>query len=414
MQGTKDSQKTSTLTTIGKEDLILIVVDSKPIPTLAKAYEEFKAFKTDLKDTTKKQYDQSMYQTFKKWHEKLITEINQDDVLYYHKLLSNRHSMYGKGEALADRAFRTLRAVLNWSMHRYRNEEGNKVLIENPVDVLGHLKAWNKRKPRKTMIKQFQLPTWWRAVGELRDRSASDWLKFILLTGLRRNEALYLTWDNMNFGEKTITITDTKNGDTHTLPLTDYLFAMLVNRYNSRPKRQFGHANPYVFYSQYTNSRGGALNDRMKCLDEITIYTGIEWHIHDLRRNFAAAAVETDVSEMILKKLLNHRTSLNHDVTYKHYLGGLDVQALRDPMQRITDRLLVIANVDKQAEITRLQSEPTSHTHKLIAPKPRSTTGTYKQAQAKKEILTEKFKKESARTNKPRVRLSLQQVKDND
>ena len=57
-----------------------------------------------------------------------------------------------------------------------------------------------------------------------------DYLIFILFTGLRRQEAATLTWKQVDFEEGCFTITDTKNKSPHTLPLSDYLHNLLKDR----------------------------------------------------------------------------------------------------------------------------------------------------------------------------------------
>jgi integrase len=56
------------------------------------------------------------------------------------------------------------------------------------------------------------------------------YLLLIIFTGLRRQEAAKLTWDQIDLKAKTLTVTDTKNHDTHTLPLTNYLHELLGGR----------------------------------------------------------------------------------------------------------------------------------------------------------------------------------------
>lgn len=45
---------------------------------------------------------------------------------------------------------------------------------------------------------------------------------YYLFTGLRRSEAAKLRWDQVDLKAKTPKIADTKNNETHTLPLSDF------------------------------------------------------------------------------------------------------------------------------------------------------------------------------------------------
>ena len=64
--------------------------------------------------------------------------------------------------------------------------------------------------------------------------------------------------------------------------------------------------------------------------------SGVEFTLHDLRQRFLTIAEILDIPHYALKRLANHRDSL--DVTAGYILD--DVERLRQPMQRITDFIL--------------------------------------------------------------------------
>lgn len=57
-----------------------------------------------------------------------------------------------------------------------------------------------------------------------------DYLLLVLFTGLRKEEAAQLTWNNVDLKARTLTVIDTKNHLDHTLPLSDFLFELLLRR----------------------------------------------------------------------------------------------------------------------------------------------------------------------------------------
>ena len=63
--------------------------------------------------------------------------------------------------------------------------------------------------------------------------------------------------------------------------------------------------------------------------------------MHNLRRTFITVAEETDMSVYALKALVNH--SLCRDVTAGYIQFG--PERLREPMQRVTDRLKQLIGV---------------------------------------------------------------------
>ena len=55
-----------------------------------------------------------------------------------------------------------------------------------------------------------------------------------LFTGIRANEGYTLRWDSVDLKHGTITILDTKNSDTLSVPLGKVMVAMLNNRHKYR------------------------------------------------------------------------------------------------------------------------------------------------------------------------------------
>lgn len=229
-------------------------------------------------------------------------------------------------EGAADNCFRTLRAVLNYA---FEDEEGG-TLYANPVTVLSSRKrkAWFKVDRRRTLIKNSDLPAWSKAVETLDNPITRDFLLFLLHTGLRRNEAAGLRWDQVDFQEGCFTIPDTKNGEPHTLPLSDYLITLLMKR-----KAEAWSDNSYVFPS---NGKAGYLQEPKRAIENVTAITGIIFTCHDLRRTFATIAESLDLSGYTVKALLNHKQQVG-DVTGGYII--LNVDRLREPMQKITNAI---------------------------------------------------------------------------
>ena len=63
---------------------------------------------------------------------------------------------------------------------------------------------------------------------------ARDYILLLLFTGLRRAEASRLTSDNVDLKARTLTVTDTKNHETLTLPPPDFIFGMLKRLLNHK------------------------------------------------------------------------------------------------------------------------------------------------------------------------------------
>lgn len=285
--------------------------------TLQDAFEDYLATRKNLKPNTLNDYHRSMREMFKDWQNKPLKDISRDMVL-------SRHADYGqRSHARADNGMRILRAVFNHALQRYQDASGKPFLVANPVNVLSHQRAWYKVEKRQSLIKDHQLKPWYEATLQLNNQTTRDYLHLVLLTGLRRTEAATLTWDQIDFKEKTLTITATKNSRVHRLPFSDALEVLLERRFEER-------SSPFVFPS---DAERGHLSEPRTAIARVTKLSGVTFTLHDLRRTFITAAERLDIPAYALKRLINHKDP--NDVTEGYII--FDVERLRVPMQKITD-----------------------------------------------------------------------------
>jgi integrase len=197
----------------------------------------------------------------------------------------------------------------------------HKLIDKNPVRIIADTKSGYRENRRRNYIKPHQLKAWYDAVNNLPNRIYRDYLLLVLFTGLRRREAASLKWSQIDFVAKTLSITDTKNGDPLTLPLSDFLYGLLQER-----KKLTGD-KPYVFPSYGKN---GYLSEPKKGVSAVCEATGLDFVVHDLRRTFITVAESLDISKYALSALLNHRAS---DITGSYII--MDVERLRKPVDAI-------------------------------------------------------------------------------
>jgi integrase len=146
------------------------------------------------------------------------------------------------------------------------------------------------------------------------------------LTGLRRREASTLKWTDIDFRDNTLNIEDTKNHESHSLPLTDYLVDLLR-------QRQANTDSLFVFEG---NDPTKPMNDPKKQVAKVRAISNVYFNIHDLRRTFITIAESLDVPQYALKQLINHKDA--RDVTAGYIIMG--VERLRQPMNNITNFIL--------------------------------------------------------------------------
>ncbi len=316
--------------------------------TLGEVYERFKK-ERQPRPKTIEVYDGLIKRCFKDWLDKPLNEITKDMCAQkFDELLSLKGPRTTDGKAQADQAMRTLRSIYNFASALYEDQDGKSLLPENPVKRLSQAQLWKKSKtaPRDNVIKPTQLKAWAKAVVDLENKNARDFLLLCLFTGLRRNEATGLKWSEINFQEKTLTIPAAriKTNKDLTLPLSTFVFDLLRRRSTVFSIDR----NPYVFPGK---KNGSHMGEPKALLKTVRNASGVSFIIHDLRRTFATTAERLDISYYKLKNLLNH--SVAGDVTGGHYVQ-IDVEQLREPMQRIANFFVEHGEIDLSKSTTAL------------------------------------------------------------
>ncbi len=154
-------------------------------------------------------------------------------------------------------------------------------------------------KERKLTL--HELPKFFNAVSQFR-QIEQDAIKFVLLTAIRKGELFSLTSDNFTVkdGLPVMTLEQTKNGRRHELPLPPMASIIIQRRINAVGKGQ------KLF----------AMSDNSRIFNQIEAFSGIRVSWHDLRRSWASFAINEGVSELMIKRCLNH---VETGVTGKHY-----------------------------------------------------------------------------------------------
>lgn len=319
--------------------------------TLADAFNAFKHTRATLKPSTLYGYERILETALATLKGQQLVAITKDKVAKLHQQLTR-----DRGAAQADKAMRVLRAIVNFAQFHYEDEEGRPPLPDNPVRRLSQARAWNRVKRRSTYIKPDQLAPWFKAVLTLKADpdnyeavAAADWLLLTILTGLRRNEGLSLCWADVDLANRAFTLRDTKNREDHTLPLSDYVHALLQERWERRrPDPVSAEHSEYVFAGA---GRRGHLVDPREPLAKVIKESGVTFIPHDLRRTFITIAESLDISAYALKRLLNHK--MRQDVTAGYIVT--DVERLRKPMQQVTDYILKRAGLRASATVSNIR-----------------------------------------------------------
>lgn len=286
--------------------------------TVREAFDDFFENRS-LAATSITNYRRSIDAYLADWAKKPISQISRRMVLDRHRKVGEQH-----GGVTANNVFRHFRSVYNFVSATHGE------LPSQPVAILTQARAWNTERRRRTVIPIHGLPKWWRAVLA-EEPIARDFLLMALFTGMRKSEIARLRWEDVDLEGRTLLVPDTKNGDPLQLPLSEFLSGLLEERRANDPRGE------WVFPGRGT---GNHIVETKRLHHRVSEASGIGFTLHDLRRTFITIAESLDIPHYALKRLLNHRA--DSDVTGGYIV--IDVERLRDPIERVAERVLELAN----------------------------------------------------------------------
>lgn len=247
------------------------------------------------------------------------------------------------------RAMQVLRKVHHFATQFWGTDDNELPFGRCPVDKVNVVaRQWAKTAPRTRKLGDADLGPWLQAVRNLPETQkrgdgqlAAHYLELMLLTGLRRREAAYLRWADVDLRRLTLTVRDTKNKTDHTLPITKRVKAILEERQKLLAAAK-GLANTKA---NPTNQAHAAdletyvigLEETRHQIDLIREETGIVVGAHDLRRTWASTADKCGIGAYAIKAVLNHATS--NDVTGTHYAQA-DLDDMRKALQKTENYIL--------------------------------------------------------------------------
>jgi len=201
-------------------------------------------------------------------------------------------------------------------------------LGESPTIILNEeRKGWNKRTVNNRRLDFETASKWYQALNALPARDKNLFL-LIYYSGVRVSEAMNLTWDNIDFDNKSLYLPDTKNGQPLEIPLNTFSIEILNSILAG------DHHHQYVFPQVNKAGEVEAMKYYSKSLGKLK-KQGINWSPHDSRRGFITCADVIGVSHYTAKQLTNHVIDNDIHGGYIHYT----IAEMREPSQRIGDAL---------------------------------------------------------------------------
>jgi integrase len=317
-----------------------ITVDliSKQSITLQKVFDDYiRSRGTKIEESTVINYRSALKIYLGDWRKKPIGNITRNMVEQRHRDITYGMGKFKESPTRANTTMRVLRALFNYAHGQYEDSKGEPLFVHNPVQRISHNKSWNREKVRQGLVNNYDLKQWYEGIMSLPEhgkntvkRNSSEVVRdlfiFIIFTGLRRNEALELKWEDIDFRNNSFIVEDTKNHETHALPLTKTLLEIL-------DRRKEDSDNPYVFQGENPNTHLSPPQKRQ--MARARDLAGVYFNLHDLRRTFETTANKVVFSTYTLKKLINHKDP--KDVTGRYVI--IQLEDLREPMKLIEAEL---------------------------------------------------------------------------
>lgn len=225
------------------------------------------------------------------WDNRQISQISRDDVMRLHSKLGDENGIYAANRLLA--LLRTLyNKALDWDW-----EGRNPALQVKPF----------KEKSRERFLQPEEMQRFFAALEEESNEVVRDFLKVSLFTGARKSNVLSMRWSDISLKGQTWTIPDTKNGESHTVPLLDEVITILKDR------QKCSEFSQWVFPSNHTAEKH--LTDPKKVWAQIMKRAKIEnLRMHDLRRTMGSYQSSLGANGFIIGKTLGHKSSRATDI----------------------------------------------------------------------------------------------------
>ena len=275
------------------------------LPTLRQAYASYCKAK-HIRASSQKRYDSFFRTHFGDWLDQPVSHME-------HGAFAGRCHDFAqtKGATLVELGRGVVGALI-----KYLNAV-HSLKLESPFVKLAAAGLLPERsKPRARVLQESELPAWRSAIEKLGQRQ-QDFLLLSLYTGLRRNEGRELQRKQIDLAGGVLSIPMTKNGKSHTLPITPMMREILERRCIGLK------ADDELFKGV---SAEHLYNMAMRVGSP-------RFMLHDLRKMMATVGEKLGVGDAVLRRILNH-TAPKTDVLHRHYIA-LGVGDVAGPLQQI-------------------------------------------------------------------------------
>lgn len=309
-------------------------VKARDMPTLADAFEDYMAANPNRADSTVQNYRKGTRLHLNDWLSRPLNAISRRDIEERFNLITRKH-----GGISANQTFSMLRSV-------YRRPCIDHDSLRNPVELwLAGGGQYNPKRRRRISAPAEVLPCWCAGLEAANLKPIyRDIFLTGLYTGMRLGEVVSLRWERVDLKALTLRVDETKTGEPLELPITRQLAAVFMRRQENSGDPD-APSEGWIFPSSANPT--GHVAQFKQYYDKISEEGGARFWFHALRNCFITVAErELMLPRSLTKRLVNHARP--NDVT-EGYAADWSIGQLREPAQRVADRIDELANSETLA-----------------------------------------------------------------
>lgn len=254
-------------------------------------------------------------------------------------------------------AYRALRAFIGWCAEHpeYRHHVHADACTQKQVRA-----KVPAPRAKDDHLQREQLALWFEHVRKLPNPIVAAYLQTLLLTGARREELAALTWDNVDFQWKSLTIRDKIEGQ-RTIPLTPHVAGLLRDlkarseipppqprKLRQSPDEEPNEWKPSPWVFESPRAAGGRLAGPNIAHSRALSAAGLPHvSLHGLRRSFGTLAEWVEAPVGVVAQIQGHKPSA---LAEKHYRRR-PLDLLRMWHTKIEGWILTEAGIEQPREI---------------------------------------------------------------
>ena len=244
------------------------------------------------------------------WFTKKASQITRLDVQALHEKVHDHNGLY-QANRILERISAIYNRAIRWGWEGTNPAQGVKKF---------------KEKSRDRFLKRDEMPRFFAALAKEKNAIAKEFILMSLLTGARKSNVLAMRWSEVNLDMQEWRIPETKNGEPHTVPLSEQAIEILTRRRKAA-------RSVFVFPGE---GKDGHYADPVRAWKRVLKEAKItDLRLHDLRRTLGSWMAATGTTTAIIGKTLAHK-SVQATKIYER----LDLDPVRASVNRATDAIM--------------------------------------------------------------------------